>query len=51
MEAELVLLRETKVMQQNKIVELDAYRRMLLERVDTSKKLVEEVRAQFLAIE
>lgn len=44
METELLLLRETKVMQENKILELDSQRRMYYDRGDALKKQLDEVR-------
>ncbi len=43
METELLLLRETKVMQENKILELDSQRRMYYDRGDALRKQLDEV--------
>jgi hypothetical protein len=47
METELLVLRETKVMQQNKITEFDGYRVLFSERVDAARKYADEVEFLF----
>lgn len=42
MEIELVALRETKALQQSKILDLDRQRKWLQDRADSSRKYVEE---------
>ncbi|KAI0093033.1 BRE1-domain-containing protein [Irpex rosettiformis] len=45
METELLLLRETKVMQQNKILDLDSQRRIFFSENDTLRKQLDETKA------
>ncbi|KAI0697245.1 BRE1-domain-containing protein [Cytidiella melzeri] len=44
METELAALREAKMMQQNKILEIDGHRRMLTERVEAARRQAEEMK-------